>query len=50
VVGYSQGYAVYVHEDLEAYHPTGQAKFLETPARSMARELIRFVAASMRRQ
>jgi hypothetical protein len=23
-------YAVYVHEDLEAYHPVGQAKFLES--------------------
>lgn len=50
VVGYSQGYAVYVHENLEAYHPTGQAKFLETPARSMARELVQFVASMMRRR
>ena len=24
------GYAVYVHEDLEAFHPTGEAKFLES--------------------
>ncbi len=23
-------YAIYVHEDLEAYHPVGQAKFLES--------------------
>lgn len=26
-------YAVYVHEDLEAYHPHGEAKFLEKTAR-----------------
>lgn len=25
-----QNYAIYVHEDLAAHHPTGQAKFLET--------------------
>ena len=24
-------YAVYVHEDLNAFHPTGEAKYLETP-------------------
>ena len=24
-------YSIYVHEDLEAFHPIGQAKFLETP-------------------
>lgn len=23
-------YALYVHEDMQAYHETGQAKFLET--------------------
>lgn len=32
-VGYTQAYAIYVHENLEAYHPVGQAKFLEQPAR-----------------
>lgn len=26
----SSKYAIYVHEDLEAIHPTGQAKFLES--------------------
>lgn len=33
VVGYTQQYAVYVHENLEAHHPVGQAKFLEQPFR-----------------
>lgn len=27
---YSVDYAIYVHEDLEAFHATGQAKFLES--------------------
>lgn len=29
-VGYSAAYAAAVHEDLEAYHRNGQAKFLES--------------------
>lgn len=29
VVGFTQRYAVHVHEDLEAYHPVGEAKYLE---------------------
>lgn len=33
IVGYTQQYAVYVHENLEAHHTSGQAKFLEQPAR-----------------
>lgn len=28
--GETAPYAVYVHEDLEAFHPIGQAKFLES--------------------
>jgi hypothetical protein len=34
-VGYRAPYAVFVHEDVTAKHRNGQAKFLETPARSM---------------
>lgn len=33
-VGYTQSYAIYVHEDLQARHPVGQAKFLESPFRA----------------
>jgi hypothetical protein len=29
-MGFHTDYAIYVHEDLAAHHPTGQAKFLET--------------------
>lgn len=32
IVGTNVKYAVYVHENLNARHPTGQAKFLEEPA------------------
>lgn len=46
-VGFQTNYAIYVHENLEAYHPVGMAKFLEEPARTlhgqfgkMVRELV----------
>lgn len=29
-IGYTAAYALFVHEDMEAHHKTGQAKFLET--------------------
>jgi hypothetical protein len=31
IVGYTEEYAIFVHENLEANHPVGQAKFLEQP-------------------
>lgn len=43
-VGFTQQYALYVHENLEAHHDVGQAKFLEQPAREMARDLAGIVA------
>mgnify|MGYP001159197222 CR=1 FL=1 len=33
-----EDYAVVVHEDLEAHHPIGKAKFLEDPVRQYADE------------
>lgn len=39
VVGYEAEYAVHVHEDLDAFHDNGQAKFLEEPMRLMRRAL-----------
>lgn len=44
IVGYTQEYAIYVHEDLEAFHPVGQAKYLEQPYRQMLPELKRIIA------
>ena len=34
VVGFTATYALYVHENLEAIHPNGEAKFLENAANS----------------
>lgn len=44
VVSFSAEYAIFVHENLEARHPIGQAKFLEQPAREMADELGKYIA------
>lgn len=50
VVGYSQRYAVYVHENLDASHKRGkQAKFLESPARSMQPQLAKTIAEEMKK-
>jgi hypothetical protein len=46
-VGYTAEYAIYVHENLEANHPVGQAKFLEQPAREMARDISQVVIDAM---
>lgn len=40
-------YAVYVHEDLSVYHPNGQAKFMEDPARRLAPKFARNVAKAL---
>jgi hypothetical protein len=49
VVGYTAGYSLYVHEDLNAHHVVGQAKYLEQPARQLAPELRRTVAEAVKR-
>ena len=43
------GYAVYVHENLEAFHKVGQAKFLESTIRESAPYLAARVAARVKR-
>lgn len=48
VVGFSASYAIYVHENLEAHHPIGQAKFLEQPAKQMKSELAEIVKSALR--
>lgn len=47
IVGFETAYALYVHENLEAYHPIGQAKFLEQPAREYAKEFSKIVKTAM---
>ncbi len=39
-VGLTANYSVFVHEDLEAHHPTGQAKFLQAAINESQREII----------
>lgn len=48
-VSFSAGYALFVHENLEARHPVGQAKFLEQPARQLAAELTGIVRAAVQK-
>lgn len=43
LVGYTTSYAIYVHEDLEAAHTVGQAKFLEQPARTLRPEIVSII-------
>lgn len=42
-VGYTQAYAIYVHENLTAFHPVGKAKFLEDPFKEMAPKVVELV-------
>lgn len=49
-VRYSTYYAVYVHENLQSYHPIGQAKFLEEPARRLAPLFGRNAAKALRQK
>lgn len=44
------GYAVYVHEDLEAYHTVGQAKYLEVPFYARHRNFGARIARRVRRR
>lgn len=37
-------YAVYVHEDLTAYHPTGEALFMENAVKAKENELNKLLA------
>lgn len=48
-VGYSAPYAIFVHENLEANHPHGQAKFLEQPAREMRGALARTIEGNAKK-
>jgi len=49
--GFTQNYAVYVHENLESKHDVGQAKFLEQPSRQLnnSGELGRIVGTAVKR-
>ena len=44
-VSYSANYAVFVHENLEARHTNGRAKFLESAVRDLEAEIVNTVAS-----
>lgn len=44
----SDGYAIIVHENLEAHHPVGGAKFLELPFNQATRGMGRRIADAMK--
>jgi hypothetical protein len=46
-IGYTADYAIYVHENLQARHPIGQAKFLEQPMREHKKEIMRIVRQAL---
>lgn len=46
-VGFTASYALYVHEDLNAYHKVGQAKFLEVPARELRGDLSNIIVSAI---
>ncbi len=43
-VMFFQDYAVYVHENMEAHHTVGEAKFLEKPAKEKRDEILKIIA------
>lgn len=44
-VGYAASYALYVHENLEAHHTVGQAKYLEVAVEEKKDEVVKAVAS-----
>jgi len=46
-LGFHTDYAVYVHENLQAHHPVGQAKFLESAVQENVDYLEKSIAASI---
>lgn len=49
VVGYTQSYALPVHERMDVNHTVGQAKYLEEPFRTMRGELMEMIRGAWRR-
>lgn len=47
-VAYTTSYAMIVHEDMHAFHPVGQAKYLEEPARIYQSQISAIVTKNMK--
>ncbi len=48
IVGYTQSYALKVHEDMQAHHRVGQAQYLRQPARQLESELAKLAVKAVR--
>ena len=42
-VGFTAKYSIYVHENLEARHPTGEAKFLEKALQESEKDIVKII-------
>lgn len=49
-IGYEADYAIYVHENLNARHINGRAKFLEKPARMLSKKISDMVKDTLQRK
>lgn len=49
IVGYTQSYAIYVHENLAAHHEVGQAKYLEEPARTYRTTIANVITTALKK-
>jgi hypothetical protein len=47
-IGYSADHAIFVHEDLQAYHAQGQAKFVEAPVRQSRGTVNEIIVSAVR--
>lgn len=43
-ISFNAAYAIFVHENLEANHPVGEAKFLENAVKDLRQEIVDTVA------
>lgn len=48
VVGFTAAYSIWVHENMQAVHPTGQAKFLEEPYRTGQPQMMQIIVSGAR--
>lgn len=44
-IGFTASYAIYVHENMEAYHAVGQAKFLEQSLKDNHAQILKLAAS-----
>lgn len=47
-LGSNTEYAIFVHEDLDAYHKVGQAKFIEAPLRQNAEKWVGYIGRKLK--